>query len=468
MDKILSQSKSYEYIRDRADPAYEDMVRAIEIVKKFIIDNELILYGGSAIDFALRLHGDKIYSDDTLAIPDLDFYSPDSVEHSYQLADILFAKGFKSVRVVRAMYVRTMKIDIMDNHWVADITFCPPDIFKKLPTITYNQMRVIHPDYQRVDLHSSLSFPYDNPPTEVIFDRWKKDIERFNLLNKYYPIENNGQTLPLKQASVQINSKHTLTGFAAYGIIAAHFEDLTRNLKLKHIPTIARAASIVDGHLQFDTFDQTLDFVHFDVDKLATDLRLTSADRFDPLVSLIPELISGRMGDLNVRIYSTKNRLITVNTVKIGDTPVKIVNIQPLLRHFIALANSSEGKLRNTYLSIYSSLLDMIRIIEEKVVDKSFGVLSDELIETLKGSPLFPSTYTYGNENNSLAYLVLLNHLLHDLGEAQQYTLPWNYYPEKSLAKGIPHPVFDYNSSEFYRESGTLTHKNISFSEKNI
>src|SRR5688500_11632394 len=103
MDKILENSKSFEYLRDRHDPAYNDLVRAIEIVKKFITDHELIIYGGSAIDYALRLKGDKIYDDKTLAVPDLDFYSPTNVEHSYQLADILYAKGFKNVRVIRAM-----------------------------------------------------------------------------------------------------------------------------------------------------------------------------------------------------------------------------------------------------------------------------------------------------------------------------------------------------------------------------
>ena len=58
---------------------YDNITDALTIVKQFIISNDLILVGGMAIDFALKLKGDQIYTDDQL--PDYDFDSPLHTEH---------------------------------------------------------------------------------------------------------------------------------------------------------------------------------------------------------------------------------------------------------------------------------------------------------------------------------------------------------------------------------------------------
>ena len=39
-----------------------------------------------------------------------------------------------------------------------------------------------------IDQHRSLSHPFDKPGREVIFERWKKDMLRYDLLYKYYPV----------------------------------------------------------------------------------------------------------------------------------------------------------------------------------------------------------------------------------------------------------------------------------------
>lgn len=456
MDKILENNKIFEYLRDKHDPVYTDLIHAIDLVKKFIEDHNLIIYGGSAIDYALRLKGSKIYDDEALAFPDLDFYSPDNVKHSYQLADILYNKGYKSVCVIRAMYVRTMHVDLINNHFIADMTYCPEDVFKKLPTLKYNNMYIIHPEYQRIDLHSSLSFPYDNPPKEVIFARWSKDIKRWNILDKYYPIKS-GPVIPLKDIVAPISMhKYTLTGFAAYAAIYAHWLELINILKLKKTSLTATTTAMrVEGsQIHFQTFDRILDIVHFDIEKASVELALTNASKYEPYFTMVYDTIIGTIpGDISVKLHSVKNRLISVNVIKLGDVNFKVVNVQALLRHFIAFAHASEGKLRNTYLSHYISLLEMIKCIE----DGGNNIPT----EILKQSPLFLSTYTYGKENNSLAYLVSLNMLLADLGEVNKWDFPYNYYPDRAN----PHPNFNYESNEFFREGGKLLYEKINYAE---
>jgi hypothetical protein len=66
----------YEQIAIIHDPFYDDVMKATQIVRDFIISRERILYGGTAIDYALRLKGEKIYPDDRLDAPDFDFFSP--------------------------------------------------------------------------------------------------------------------------------------------------------------------------------------------------------------------------------------------------------------------------------------------------------------------------------------------------------------------------------------------------------
>lgn len=164
---------------------YENITEALDIVKDFIITHNLILVGGMAIDFALKLKGDSIYSDDQL--PDYDFYSPIHTEHAYMLGEILCRGGYPNISCIQAAHITTMRVRI-DFETVADITYCPPTIYKNVPTLKYNKMRIVHPHFQMIDQHSSLSIPFENPGREVIFHRWKKDIVRYDKLYKHYPV----------------------------------------------------------------------------------------------------------------------------------------------------------------------------------------------------------------------------------------------------------------------------------------
>ena len=62
---------------------------------------------------------------------------------------------------------------------------------KQYKFLNYKGFRILHPDIQRLDLHKAFCFPFNNPPMEDIFNRWEKDIYRFNLYEKYYPIQYN-------------------------------------------------------------------------------------------------------------------------------------------------------------------------------------------------------------------------------------------------------------------------------------
>jgi hypothetical protein len=163
----------------------EEITRALYIVKEFIISKKLILVGGMAIDLALRLKGDTIYTDEQ--IPDYDFYSPNHAADAYELGSLLCKKKFTNVRVINALHITTMRVSV-DFETVADITYCPLTIYKKVPVLKYDKLIIVHPHWQMSDQHISLSRPFENPGREVIFHRWKKDLERYDKLYKQYPV----------------------------------------------------------------------------------------------------------------------------------------------------------------------------------------------------------------------------------------------------------------------------------------
>jgi hypothetical protein len=181
----IHDSNYYTNIVNTRSVTHQEINAALDVVKLFIIDKDLIMVGGMAIDLALRLRGDRIYTDDQL--PDYDFYSPNHAADAYELASILCSKGFTNISCINAQHITTMRVRV-DFETVADITYCPMRVYSRVPTLVYDKLRIVHPHWQMSDQHSSLSIPFENPGREVIFHRWKKDMLRYDKLYKQYPV----------------------------------------------------------------------------------------------------------------------------------------------------------------------------------------------------------------------------------------------------------------------------------------
>jgi hypothetical protein len=210
--------KKYEALLIKHNYFYSDYKKAIELVKNFIIANDLIIYGGTAIDFALTLKGAaKIYDSD-MSFPDYDFYSPSSVKHAYELAQILYIQGISNISAIGAYHVQTMRVRT-NTIAVADISYCPQNVFVKIPTLKYEKFRIIHPHYQMMALHLSMCFPFNNAPREVILDRKNKDYERYDLLFDAYPVTSSIKKYEQRVIEFNTGDNVVLCGLAAYAIL---------------------------------------------------------------------------------------------------------------------------------------------------------------------------------------------------------------------------------------------------------
>jgi hypothetical protein len=183
----------YEDIVILRDANYANVKMGLDITRQFIIKHNLILIGGMAIDLALKSAGhDGIYRDDKL--PDYDFISPDIVLHSSKLGSLVCKAGLPNISVITALHTTTRRVRV-DFFSVADIGYCPQNIYDIIPYITYHDMRIIHPHFQMMDIHHSLSYPFENPSMPVVSHRWKRDMVRYDILFEMFPITTTS-TLP--------------------------------------------------------------------------------------------------------------------------------------------------------------------------------------------------------------------------------------------------------------------------------
>lgn len=491
--------KEYEILKEKRDPQYNDFVRAVQIVKDFIITNKLIVYGGTTIDYALRLHGDKIYTDDMLLMPDLDFYSPDNTRHAYELADILYGAGFTEARTINALYVQTMKVDIGNNHWVADISYLPQDIFDKLPTFEYEGMLNIHPNFQRIDMHRSLSFPYENEFMETIFHRWNKDVTRFNLMAKYYPIDkktiNPTQSTEISMNTVSVDSgvlKSSLKngfgddgvllyGFASYNLLCRLYAEFLREMSSKvktkkWVRAPKHLFEIKNKKLSFIAPDNSIDIISKDPQHTINELKLDNIDEFLPYKDLIFGRFNAKIPktDTNINVYDGSDSLVSYNKVRIDGNSIYTVNVQYLL--VWCLTNAYKYSNNNIitaesrmYFNMYIELMTAIENMQSMLDDIDSNTLDDkikQLVHKIRTtSPFFPSVIVYGGRNYSDAYEKLINYIdvelikiktadnlddekLNDILPTQLLNFPRNYYPER----GNPAPTFDYDSYYFQRD----------------
>ncbi len=135
--------------------------------------------------FALMLCGDAIYSPSEL--PDYDFYSNQSIETAYELADLLAKKGFAFVDSIPAIHGSTQRVrsNFLD---AADVSYMSEGLLRRIPKLDYNGIKIAHPIWMRMDMHRSFCFPLGGVPREDVFHRFPKNIKRFNLSEKYYPL----------------------------------------------------------------------------------------------------------------------------------------------------------------------------------------------------------------------------------------------------------------------------------------
>jgi hypothetical protein len=493
---VAEREKDYAVLAELRDADGPMLDRALDAVREFIVARGLILFGGLAIDCALRLKGARIYPD--AQRPDYDFLSPRSVDDAYDLAEQLAAAGFVGVGAIRGIHVQTMKVRT-DFRWVADVGHAPRDVFDAIPTFDYRGMRVVHPDFQRMDMHLAFCFPYGGAPREDVFHRWRKDLKRINLYELYYPVAAAGAvtmaarsrpvlaarlrdsdaisvSMPTARARLAVpvvaaaEDATALTvalhGFAAYAALRAALA--ARNIA-SAAPELALAFPD-DCTVEVET-PAGADAVVFASPWPAAAVAGMPAVWSDPYMDICPETV--RAGQAVV--YSTAGRLLAATTVRVSAMRVaRVVTAQYLLlwllyeAHRAATDPAPRGGAAATYRAYYGHTLTILRDAEA-AASVSAAAAPDEgarraVLDEFASGPFAPTTEVIGDTNTNSAYVINVASAAEKLREAPPPALgvpadalelirglpARGYYP----GTGKPRPAFDYDTCPLFRRSG--------------
>lgn len=159
-----------------------EVKKIIGCVERFLREKKLVCYGGTAINSILP-EKYRFYNND-IEVPDYDFYSPNALEDSKELADIFFKMGYNEVEAKSGSHPGTFKV-FVNFIPVADITHMDMALFSVLAAKSYikHGIRYAPTNFLRMAMYLELSRP------EGDVSRWEKVLKRLTLLNKVYPMK---------------------------------------------------------------------------------------------------------------------------------------------------------------------------------------------------------------------------------------------------------------------------------------
>lgn len=348
--------------------------RALDLVKNYIIKNDMILVGGLAIHMALERKGSELYQ--SFKVPDYDALTPDPVGDAYALASELCKDGLENVSAIPAKHMTTMRVRVQYEA-VADFTFCPRVIFNKIRTLTGESgMRIRHPDYQRAEMHSAIALPYENTPMETILFRAKKDMTRFDIIATAYPIKikklidqgkiPNPATSKTLILSLDVNdiSDIMLWGYAAY---AAIYTGYKASLGDEIDDNIIPANMKLTGNLiEWDSPVDRIDIASYNFTPLLDSLK--SVKYINSVLDVLPRYIEGKLTNTILRIYDTSQLMIASGRVTDIAAHTHIANAQYTLMWLMAQYVYHDQKIALAY---YASLERLVTHYADWLATKS-------------------------------------------------------------------------------------------------
>jgi hypothetical protein len=169
---------------DKRELASFKMQNIIKIAEDFIKNNDVICYGGTAINNILPKNAQ--FYDRTVDMADYDFFTTDGLKCAKDLADIFFKNGYRDIEAKSAQHKETYKV-FVNFISVADISTLPKSIYDSLKknAIVIDNIYYVPPNFLRMAIYVELSRPAGYT------DRWEKLVPRLQLLNEHFPIEAN-------------------------------------------------------------------------------------------------------------------------------------------------------------------------------------------------------------------------------------------------------------------------------------
>ncbi len=438
--------------------------RALGIVRAFISERGLPLFGGLAVHYSLVAAGRPgIYPEGER--PDYDVYSPRADTDAYDLAERLMREGIPDVAVVRAIHVQTMKVRAA-GVMVVDIGHAPGAALDAVPVFRHAGLTVVHPDFLRIDQHLAFCYPFNlSAGKDDLRHRWRKDLKRWRALCEAYPLARPEMNAggapphPLREVRVAIppsalwgdaaqKPTAAFVGFAAYavarGALARLLAALGDNDPLPGLPLDA-AVDVAGGTLtlRLPPGDRVELYAVEDAEGVAP----PGAARRDRFLDQVPPAYETE----DVAVYAVEGRRLAA--VGVGGVAVATpaATLLMFLYRYIRTKDS-------VYLAFYNSMLQVLERGREALVGDGRAA-PEAAWAAYFASPFSPTYHTIGERNQNDAYRVMLATASVAAGERSEAAAailadlpPKGWYPPRPRP-----PPFDYASSPAFRRAGELS-----------
>jgi hypothetical protein len=178
----ILKKEAENFIAENYEQTAADFRETTKIIEQFVKRKNRITYGGYALNKLL------INKDPSKAIynkyskPDIDFYTPEPLQDLKELCDLLLSKKVIDPRAQQAQHGDTYKLFINYDDG-GDISYVPLHIYNKMPTITIDGIRYIHPRFMYIDYLRMYTDPL------MSWFRIEKAIPRGMTLLNAFPLE---------------------------------------------------------------------------------------------------------------------------------------------------------------------------------------------------------------------------------------------------------------------------------------
>ena len=469
-DQIIDKD-DYEEVVFEHDFQRDLIMKCLVLVEQYIKEHKLILVGGMAIDYALQTKGKKLYAKNKL--PDYDFYSPEFHLDAYKIGEKI-AKFTTGVSVIRGLHASTMRVRV-NFVPVADVTYMPKNIFDTIPRFLYKGLTMAHPHFLMIDQHRALSLPFENPPKETVLGRWKKDMQRFDLLSSNFKIEN--KRIKNELYSVNVDKKillgNCLGGYAGllYWISRATKDKFKCVSNLKNIGSFelndkvgGKKGKIVDGDVKLELpDDQPITIITDDFEKSIEKLKVAKnkITYYNALTDKIPRRVEVIDSDGNCyEFIDNKGRMLSATV----DGLYTISCLQDILCYLLTFGVMTKD--RKSVLTAYEIGIEILYEAAEKLhkelKNNKDGDKDGDKDDSHLDSYLPNVNNIYGNENWSESYILMLEDISETLSTEPKdekkisvEKTPKNGYFDNGKKITPAHLAFQIDKSPIYSYDGS-------------
>jgi hypothetical protein len=307
------------------------------IINDYISKNELICYGGMAINNIIPESSERFYDD--VDIPDYDCFTPNAIKDAKILSQLL-RNTYENVEVKSAMFKGTYKL-FVNFIPIVDLTQIEYNLFEKIKqtSLKIKDIYYASPNYLRMNIHLELSRPLGD------VSRWIKIYQRLDLLNKYHPFIYNKN---ITKTNVKYTDYNKLIELCKKWVILGEYAMKYFKFPLKYKSN----SNIFVLAYSLDEIKESLNRSNF---------KYTIVSYSNKFINNFYEFKfhNGNENESLLYVFIT-NSCQSYNEIKENGNTVKIANIDTMLMLYYALSFIQPPNLNTNNLLVYCYLLQNI------------------------------------------------------------------------------------------------------------